>query len=96
MRHHAKGRQGLKELASRYHDMEAEMQMEEEEDHHTVVHNGQEARCKYWATRSSVRSSCSHRSLICWVCPARLARVLGCAALFRSLARSLTPELVGN
>ena len=29
LRHHAKGRQGLKELASRYHDMEAEMQMEE-------------------------------------------------------------------
>ena len=46
MRHHAKGRQGLKELASRYHDMEAEMQMEEDEDHHTVDQNGQDTRRK--------------------------------------------------
>ena len=62
----------------------------------TVGQNNQEYRFEYWATRSSVRSCRSHRSLACLLCPVRFARALRCTHLLirslRSLPRSWDSE----
>ena len=54
---------------------------------HTMVENRKEHRCKYWATRSSVRSFA--RTAYSFACSGLLASLAPSAALTRSLARSL-------
>ena len=60
----------------------------------TVGQNSHELRRKYWATRSSVCSFA--QTAHSFACPTLLASLERSAALIRSLACLLTPELVGK
>ena len=53
----------------------------------TMVDNSQKLGCKYWATRSSIRSFA--RTAHSFACSGLLASLTPSAALTRSLARSL-------
>ena len=60
----------------------------------TMVQNSQGSGSKYWGNRSSIRSFArTTHSFACSALPALLTRS---TALIRSLARSITPKLVGN